>query len=80
MTEFPISAQLNCRGLLSPLLLLTYIKINCLYYGAERINSGIYIVVGQTDTLSGSGYKTTLSLLKVAGPQQHLTVDGRVKT
>lgn len=80
VTEFPISAQLNCRGLLSPLLLLTYIKINCLYYGAERINSGIYIVVGQTDTLSGSGYKTTLSLLKVAGPQQHLTVDGRVKT
>lgn len=80
VTEFPISAQLNCRGLLSPLLLLTYIKINCLYYGAERINSGIYIVVGQTDTLSGSGYKTTLSLLKVAGPQQHITVDGRVKT
>lgn len=80
VTEFPISAKLTCRGLLSPLLLLTYIKINCIYYGSERLTSGVYIVTGQTDTLSGSGYKTTLSLLRVAGKQQHLTIDGRVRT
>ena len=80
VTEFPISATLTCRGLLSPLLLLTYIKINCIYYGSDRINSGIYIVTGQTDTLNGSGFKTTLSLLRVAGTAQHLIVDGRVKT
>ena len=80
VTEFPISATLTCRGLLSPLLLLTYIKINCIYYGSDRINSGIYIVTGQTDTLSGSGFQTTLSLLRVAGAKQHLIVDGRVRT
>ena len=80
VTEFPISAKLNCRGLLSPQLLLTYIKINCKYYGNDRITSGIYIVTGQEDTLGGSGYKTTLSLLRVAGYKEHLTISGRVKT
>ena len=80
VTEFPISATLTCRGLLSPQLLLTYVKINCLYYGVNRITSGIYIITGQQDSLSGSGYKTTLSLLRVAGPKEHLTVNGSVKT
>lgn len=80
VTEFPISAKLTCRGLLSPLLLLTYVKINCLYYGSQRINSGVYIVTGQEDSLDGGGYRTTLTLLRVAGPKQHITVDGRIKT
>ncbi len=80
VTEFPVSAKLTCRGLLSPQLLLTYIKINCIYFGSERIISGVYIVTGQEDSLSGSGYKTTLSLLRVASSKQHIIVDGRVKT
>ena len=80
VTEFPITATLECRGLLSPLLLMTYIKINCLYYGQQRLTSGVYIVTGQQDTLTGSGYRTTLSLLRVAGPQQQITIDGRVRT
>ena len=79
-TEFPISATLTCRGLLSPLLLMTYIKVNSYYYGQKRLTSGVYIVTGQEDTLGGSGYRTTLSLTKVSGPEQHLTVDARVKT
>lgn len=80
VTEFPITATLECRGLLSPLLLMTYIKINCLYYGQQRLTSGVYIVTGQQDILTGSGYRTILSLLRVAGPKQQLTVDGRVRT
>ena len=80
VVDFPISATLTCRGLLSPQLLLSYVKINCVYYGMDRITSGIYIITGQQDSLSGSGYKTTLSLLRVAGPKEHLTVNGSVKT
>ncbi|MBQ6631707.1 MAG: CHAP domain-containing protein [Romboutsia sp.] len=80
VNEFPIKAKLTCRGLLSPLLLLTYIKINCIYFGSSRITSGVYIVTGQEDSLSGSGYRTTLSLLRVAGSKQQIIVDGRVKT
>lgn len=80
VTDFPITAKLQCRGLLSPLLLLTYIKINCLYYGNKRLTSGIYIVTGQQDILNKSGYRTILSLTRVSGPNQHLTVDGRVTT
>ena len=59
---------------------MTYVKINALFYGQQRLTSGVYIITGQEDTLTGSGYRTKLSLLRVAGPQQHLTVDGRVKT
>ena len=80
VTEFPTKATLECRGLLSPLLLMTYIKVNVLYYGQERLTSGVYIVTGQEDILTGAGYRTRLSLLRVAGPQQHLTTDGRVRT
>lgn len=80
VTEFPTNAKLTCRGLLSPLLLMTYIKVNCYYFGSQRTTSGVYLVVGQEDSLDGGGYRTTLSLIKVAGPQQHLTVDARIKT
>ena len=80
VTEFPITAKLQCRGLLSPLLLLTYIKVNCVYFGNHRITSGVYIVTAQEDTLNGSGYKSTLSLTRVSGPKQHIIIDGRVKT
>lgn len=80
VTEFPDKAKLTCRGLLSPLLLLTYIKVNCIYFGSDRITSGIYIVTGQEDSLGKEGYRTTLSLLRVAGPKQQLTIDGRIRT
>ena len=79
-TEFPAKATLECRGLLSPLLLMTYIRINCLCYGQERLTSGVYIVTGQEDTLSGNGYRTRLSLLRLSGTQQHMTIDGRIRT
>ena len=80
VTEFPTTATLTCRGLLSPLLLMTYIKVNSYYYGSKRLTSGVYIVTGQEDIISGGGFRTNLSLTKVSGPDQHLTVDARVKT
>ena len=80
VTEFPAIATLTCRGLLSPLLLMTYVKVNCWYYGSQRLTSGVYVVTGQEDSLSGSGYRTTLSLTKVAGPEEHISIDARIKS
>ena len=59
---------------------MTYIKINHVYYGSKRMTSGMYTVIGQTDTLGKDGFKTTLKLLRVAGDNQYLTTDARVAT
>ena len=80
VTEFPITATLTVKGLSTYTLLLNYIKINVLYFGAKRSTSGMYIIVGQEDTLSGNGFRTKLDLLRVGGDNQYLTVDARVRT
>lgn len=80
VTEFPITASLDVKGLTTNILLLNYIKVNVYYFGRKRNTSGVYIVTGQEDSLSGNGFKTRLDLLRVAGDNQYITVDGRVAT
>lgn len=65
VTEYPITAQLTLKGLAKPIMLSSYIKLNVLFYGASDLASGLYMVTGQTDSISGSGYTTTLSLLRI---------------
>lgn len=65
MTTFPISAQLSMRGLLKPVSLMDYIQVDVRFYGQKHITSGLYAVIGQQDILSGSGFLTNLSLLRV---------------
>lgn len=65
MIKFPITAQLTIKGLLTPVMLMDYININVVFYGQQHITSGVYAITGQTDFLSGTGYKTTLSLVRV---------------
>ena len=65
ITEFPISAKLTLKGLTIPAMLMTYIRVNTLFYGQKDIASGIYVVTDQTDSISGNGYSTTLTLLRV---------------
>lgn len=67
VTEFPIAAKVTLKGLISPAMLMSYIKINTLFYGRRDIASGLYVVTKQEDTVSGSGYTTELTLLRVAG-------------
>ena len=80
VTEFPIKATLEVKGLTTYTLLLNYIKVNVFYFGQKRNSSGVYIVTGQEDSLSGDGFVTKLSLLRVAGDNQYITEDGRVIT
>ena len=65
MVRFPVSASLTLRGLMKPIMLMDYVRINVLFYGQQHLVSGVYTITGQTDSLSGSGYRTTLSLVRV---------------
>ena len=80
LTSYPLSATLTVKGLLQPIMLLQYIKINCVYYGNVRDTSGVYIVTQQEDQLSSSGYRTKLSLTRVAGTDEYINRDARVST
>lgn len=66
VTEFPIEASITIRGLLRPAILMNYIKINVWFFGHKHLYSGVYIITGEEDTIDTSGYRTTLSLIRVA--------------
>lgn len=44
MTEFPINATIDFKGLVRPTMLVSYVKINCVFYGRRHISSGVYII------------------------------------
>lgn len=67
MTQYPISAEVTIKGLLRPALLMTYVKLNVLFYGRSHSSSGTYIITKQKDTVSANGYRTTLSLTRIQG-------------
>ena len=67
VTEFPISAKVVIKGLFSPVMLMSYIKVNALFYGQRDMASGLYVVTAQEDSVSGNGCTTELTLLRVAG-------------
>lgn len=65
VTQYPISATITIKGLLRPAILMTYVKLNVLFFGQKHISSGYYIVTQQTDTIDASGYRTTLKLTRI---------------
>lgn len=67
VTQYPIKAQVTIKGLLRPAVLMTYIKLNVLFFGRKHNSSGYYIITQQQDQVDSSGYKTTLTLLRVSG-------------
>jgi hypothetical protein len=68
ITKFPIKASLTVQGLLRPAILMSYLRINVIFPGGRKhIASGLYLVTQQRDSISESGYRTTLSLTKIEG-------------
>lgn len=65
ITEFPISAKVTLKGLTVPVMLMTYIRVNTLFYGQSDMASGLYVVTDQEDSVSGNGCTTTLTMLRV---------------
>lgn len=71
LTKFPIMATITIQGLLRPATLMTYIRVNVIFPGGHKhITSGLYIVTRQVDTINASGYRTQLSLTKIAGDDE----------
>lgn len=71
-TEFPISAKLTLKGVLRPVMLMTYIRVNTQFFGNRDIASGIYVVTEHRDTINDRGFFTELTLLRVAGDNPNL--------
>ena len=71
MTQFPLQASITIKGLIRPSILMSYVYLNVWFAGAQKhISSGLYIITKQVDTIYSSGYKTTLSLMRVGGDNQ----------
>lgn len=67
LTKYPISATITIQGLLRPANLMQYVRLNVIFPGGNKhISSGLYIVTKQADQLDASGYRTTLSLTRLA--------------
>lgn len=67
ITEYPLSATITIKGLLRPAILMSYVRLNIYFYGTKYIDSGLYIVTQQIDTIDERGYRTQLSLTRIAG-------------
>lgn len=68
MTQFPVEATLTIKGLTRPSILMSYVKLNVWFAGGiKHIASGTYIITKQQDQIDSSGYKTTLTLLRIEG-------------
>ena len=65
MINYPINATLKIKGLLRPAVLMSYIYINAQFYGKPHTSTGYYIITKQVDDITETGYRTTLSLLRV---------------
>ena len=67
VTEYPITATIQLKGLLRPAILMSKVRLNVLFYGKAHISSGTYIINKQIDTINLEGCWTTLSLVRVPG-------------
>lgn len=66
VSQYPIAVSLEIKGLLRPAILMSYVRLYVLFFGRTHINSGIYIITKQVDTVNESGYSTTLNMIRVA--------------
>ncbi len=67
VTQYPLTVSITLKGLLRPAILMSYVKLNILFYGRKHIHSGYYIITSQTDSIDDSGYRTTLKLTRIKG-------------
>lgn len=67
VTQYPIKATLTIKGLLRAATLMSFVKVNTYFFGQKHLSSGLYIITKQTDSISSSGYRTTLNLTRISG-------------
>lgn len=67
VTQFPVKASVTLKGLIRQPVLMSYVRLNILFFGRKYLYSGLYIITMQQDSISESGFTTTLNLVRVAG-------------
>lgn len=67
LTNYPIKCSITLKGLIKPVVLMSYVKINILFFGKKYVDSGLYVVTKQQDSIGTNGFRTTLNLLRVSG-------------
>lgn len=80
MTQFPVTATMTIKGLVRPAMLMTYIRVNAFFYGQRHIASGLYIITKQEDKIDGNGYRTTLTMQRVAGDTDYFYTSTKTVT
>ena len=65
-SEYPITLSLEIKGLLRPAILMNYVRLYIKFFSKLHIHSGIYIITKQVDRVDESGYRTTLTLVRVS--------------
>lgn len=70
ISQFPIKASVSIKGLLRPAILMSYVRLYVYFYGRKHINSGLYIVSKQVDTVNSSGFSTKLDLIKISNDDE----------
>jgi hypothetical protein len=69
MTSFPVKATLTTDGLYVPADLIQSVYLDIYFFGKRYNKSGEYIIVGQEDNISSSGYFTTLEMMRIDNVQ-----------
>ena len=70
VSQYPIKASVSIKGLLRPAVLMSYVRLYVYFYGRKHINSGLYIVSKQVDTVNSSGFFTKLNLIKISNDDE----------
>lgn len=71
VTEFPIKAKITIKGLLRPAVLMTHVRLNLYFFGKKFIQSGLYIITQQQDSIGLRGnFKTTLTMVRISGDDE----------
>lgn len=74
VTQYPLSATLQIRGLLRPAILMSKVDLGCLFYGKLYAGAtGSYVVTQQTDEVGLNGFFTTLKLVRVGSSERYPT-------
>lgn len=66
MLKFPMNATLTTEGLFLPAEIIQSVYLDIFFFGKRYNHSGEYLITGQKDTISASGYRTNLSLLRIS--------------
>lgn len=65
MSSYPLTASLTTQGLYLPADIVQSIYLDIYFFGKKYWHSGEYLIMSQSDSISSSGYRTTLSLMRI---------------